>query len=248
MNHRQLGDSDLEVSEISLGSWLTYSGRGRARPDRGLHARGLRGRDQLLRHRQRLRHRRRRGSMGRDPLRLRPRLLHARDEGLLSDVGERPVVSRPSRSQSRSMPRCARLRTDYVDLYQCHRFDIETPIEETMEALTAVVESGKARYIGFSEWTPEQIQAGLGGRRGQVRFLSAAVQRDLARAGGRGFRALRRQRDLADRLVATGPGRADRQVRAGQRATGGLARSERGDERRDRALHERGGARGGQRD
>ena len=55
----------------------------------------------------------------------------------------------------------ARLRTDYVDLYQCHRFDIDTPIEETMEALTQVVESGKARYIGFSEWTPEQIRAAL---------------------------------------------------------------------------------------
>ena len=58
-----------------------------------------------------------------------------------------------------------RLRTDYVDLYQCHRFDTETPIEETMEALTEVVESGKARYIGFSEWTPEQIRAGARGRR-----------------------------------------------------------------------------------
>ncbi len=54
-----------------------------------------------------------------------------------------------------------RLRTDYVDLYQCHRFDVETPIEETMEALTAAVESGKVRHIGFSEWTPEQIRAGL---------------------------------------------------------------------------------------
>ena len=54
-----------------------------------------------------------------------------------------------------------RLQTDYVDLYQCHRPDPETPIEETMEALTEVVESGKAREIGFSEWTIEQIQAGL---------------------------------------------------------------------------------------
>jgi aryl-alcohol dehydrogenase-like predicted oxidoreductase len=54
-----------------------------------------------------------------------------------------------------------RLQTDHVDLYQCHRFDSETPIEETMEALSEVVRSGKARYIGFSEWTPEQIQAGL---------------------------------------------------------------------------------------
>ena len=54
-----------------------------------------------------------------------------------------------------------RLQTDYVDLYQCHRPDPDTPIEETMEALTEVCEAGKAREIGFSEWTIEQIQAGL---------------------------------------------------------------------------------------
>jgi aryl-alcohol dehydrogenase-like predicted oxidoreductase len=45
----------------------------------------------------------------------------------------------------------ARLRTDYVDLYQCHRYDAATPLEETMAALSEVVRSGKARYIGFSE-------------------------------------------------------------------------------------------------
>ena len=54
-----------------------------------------------------------------------------------------------------------RLQTDYVDLYQCHRPDPDTPIEETMEALTEVCEAGKAREIGFSEWTVEQIEAAL---------------------------------------------------------------------------------------
>lgn len=52
-----------------------------------------------------------------------------------------------------------RLRTDYIDLYQCHRYDPDTPLEETMTALTEVVRQGKARYIGFSEWTPAQIQS-----------------------------------------------------------------------------------------
>src|SRR5438105_10673242 len=56
----------------------------------------------------------------------------------------------------------ARLRTDHVDLYQCHRYDWDTPLEETMEALTEVVHAGKARYLGFSEWPPEQIEAALG--------------------------------------------------------------------------------------
>ena len=54
-----------------------------------------------------------------------------------------------------------RLQTDYIDLYQCHRPDPETPIEETMEALTEVVEAGKVREIGFSEWTVEQVGASL---------------------------------------------------------------------------------------
>ncbi|MEB3180628.1 MAG: aldo/keto reductase family protein [Nostocaceae cyanobacterium] len=55
----------------------------------------------------------------------------------------------------------SRLRTDYIDLYQCHRYDPDTPLEETMTALTEVVRQGKARYIGFSEWTREQIQSAL---------------------------------------------------------------------------------------
>lgn len=53
-----------------------------------------------------------------------------------------------------------RLQTDYVDVYQAHRFDHSTPLEETMEAFADVVRSGKALYIGVSEWTAEQIRAG----------------------------------------------------------------------------------------
>lgn len=53
-----------------------------------------------------------------------------------------------------------RLRTDYVDLYQAHRYDVETPLEETMQAFADVVRQGKALYIGVSEWTAEQIRAG----------------------------------------------------------------------------------------
>ncbi len=52
-----------------------------------------------------------------------------------------------------------RLRTDYVDLYQCHRYDPAVPLAETMEALSELVRQGKARYVGFSEWTAEQIEA-----------------------------------------------------------------------------------------
>ncbi len=53
-----------------------------------------------------------------------------------------------------------RLKTDYVDLYQAHRFDYETPLEETMQAFADIVRQGKALYIGVSEWNAEQLRAG----------------------------------------------------------------------------------------
>lgn len=68
-----------------------------------------------------------------------------------------------------------RLRTDYVDLYQCHRYDPETPLEETMEALSEIVRAGKVRWIGFSEWSPEQIEAAFA-IPGVERFVSSQPQ------------------------------------------------------------------------
>src|SRR5665648_875409 len=52
-----------------------------------------------------------------------------------------------------------RLQTDYVDLYQAHRYDTETPLEETMEAFADIVHAGKAHYIGVSEWTADEMRA-----------------------------------------------------------------------------------------
>jgi aryl-alcohol dehydrogenase-like predicted oxidoreductase len=74
-----------------------------------------------------------------------------------------------------------RLRTDYVDLYQCHRYDSQTPLEETMEALDEAVRAGKTRYIGFSEWTAEEIQRSLDLSRehGWARFVSSQPQYSL---------------------------------------------------------------------
>ena len=69
-----------------------------------------------------------------------------------------------------------RLRTDYVDLYQCHRYDTETPLEETMTALSEVVRAGKARAIGFSEWSADQITASLGLSPPSVKFISSQPQ------------------------------------------------------------------------
>ena len=71
-----------------------------------------------------------------------------------------------------------RLQTDYVDLYQCHRYDWDTPLEETMEALTRAVDSGKVRYIGFSEWPADRIQAALE-MTGVAKFVSSQPQYSL---------------------------------------------------------------------
>ncbi len=70
-----------------------------------------------------------------------------------------------------------RLQTDYVDLYQAHRYDTETPLEETMQAFADVVRQGKALYIGVSEWTAEQLRAGheLAGQLG-VQLISSQPQ------------------------------------------------------------------------
>jgi aryl-alcohol dehydrogenase-like predicted oxidoreductase len=71
-----------------------------------------------------------------------------------------------------------RLRVDYVDLDQCHRYDTATPIDETIRALSDVVSQGKARYIGFSEWTPRQIE-GAFAVEGSERFVSSQPQYSL---------------------------------------------------------------------
>jgi aryl-alcohol dehydrogenase-like predicted oxidoreductase len=68
-----------------------------------------------------------------------------------------------------------RLQTDYVDLYQCHRYDDTVPLQETMGALTEVVEAGKARWIGFSEWPADRIQEALD-MPGVTKFVSSQPQ------------------------------------------------------------------------
>jgi 1-deoxyxylulose-5-phosphate synthase len=161
MRYRQLGSSDLQVSEISLGSWLTYGGGvddGRAEAcvakafDVGInfidtanvYARGKA--EEFL------------GEVLKD----RPR-----DSYVLATKLFFPMSNTDSGLSRQQVLKqidasLARLNTDYVDLYQCHRYDWDTPLEETMQALTEVVRVGKARYLGFSEWPPEKIQEALG--------------------------------------------------------------------------------------
>jgi len=160
MKYRKLGDSDLEVSEISLGSWLTYgvgveADKARACLEESF-AQGINFIDTANVYG--------RGAAERflgEALQGRPR-----DSYVLATKVYFPM-SATDRGLSRAQIQkqldasLQRLRTDYVDLYQCHRYDSETPLEETMEALTRAVESGKTRYIGFSEWPADRIQAAL---------------------------------------------------------------------------------------
>ena len=142
-----------------------------------------------------------------------------------------------------------RLGTDYVDLYQAHRYDYETPLEETMEAFADVVRAGKALYIGVSEWRAEEIRAAHALARelhDPAGLQPAAVQHAVAGHRVRGRPDLRGARARPDRLVADRPGRADRQVQAGPAAAGRLAGHRReGRRQHDQALDGRRRARPG---
>jgi aryl-alcohol dehydrogenase-like predicted oxidoreductase len=160
MEFRKLGDSDIEVSEISLGSWLTY-GAGVERDQteactKAAFEAGINFFDTANVY-----------GGGASESAWGPILKeYDRDSYILATKVFFPM-SETDRGLSREQihkqidASLERLQTDYVDLYQCHRPDPETPIEETMEALTEVCEAGKAREIGFSEWTVEQISAAL---------------------------------------------------------------------------------------
>ena len=162
MRYRKLGSSDLEISEISLGSWLTYSGgvefeQTQACTDAAFDA-GINFFDTAN-----VYGRGAAESAWGEILSRRPRdsyVLATKVWGQMSDDPDDRGLSAPQIAKQIDAS-LARLQTDYVDLYQTHRFDPDVPIEETIEALQQVVASGKARYLGFSEWTPEQIQAAI---------------------------------------------------------------------------------------
>ncbi|MEQ9662404.1 MAG: aldo/keto reductase family protein [Parasphingopyxis sp.] len=178
MKYRKLGSSDLTVSEISLGTWLTTGvgiekdtaiaivekafdldinffdtanvyGRGASETVLGEALKG-----------------------------------HARDSYVLAtkvfgDMGGGNKGLSRAQIEKQLDDSLARLQTDYVDLYQCHRYDPDTPLEETMAALTAAVKSGKVRYIGFSEWSPQNIRDALAMVPEVAKFVSSQPQYSL---------------------------------------------------------------------
>jgi aryl-alcohol dehydrogenase-like predicted oxidoreductase len=177
MKYRRLGASDLEVSEISLGSWLTYgvgveADAARACLDRAFEL-GINFIDTA-------------NIYGRgaaetflgEALHKRPRDSYVLATKLYFPMTDTEFGLSRAQVETQLEASLKRLRTDYVDLYQCHRYDSGTPLEETMEALTRAVESGKTRYIGFSEWPADKIQAALD-LAGVAKFVSSQPQYSL---------------------------------------------------------------------
>ena len=177
MKYRKLGNSDLLISEIGFGSWLTFTdpqrrelaiscvhraldvginfldtanvyGRGAAETVLGEALAGIK----------------------RETYVLATKLffpMNGTDRGLSGKQVKKQLDAS-----------LKRLKVEYVDLYQCHRYDFDTPLEETMEALTREVKSGRVRYIGFSEWRLERIEAALQ-LKDVARFVSSQPQYSL---------------------------------------------------------------------
>jgi aryl-alcohol dehydrogenase-like predicted oxidoreductase len=164
MEHRYLGRSGLKISELTYGNWITHGSQVendvatacvRAALDAGItsfdtadvYANGAAERvlGQAL------------AGQRRESLEIFTKVYWATGPKGPNDSGlSRKHIMESIHASLR------RLDTDYVDLYQAHRFDVETPLEETMQAFADVVRAGKALYIGVSEWAPDQIRAAHG--------------------------------------------------------------------------------------
>ena len=162
MEYRYLGNSGLKISEITYGNWLTHGSQVendvatrcvRAALDAGIstfdtadvYANTMA--EDVLGHALK--------GERRQSLEIFTKVFWPTGPKGHNDVGlsRKHIVESIDGSLTR-------LRTDYVDLYQAHRYDFETPLEETMQAFADVVRQGKALYIGVSEWTAEQLRAG----------------------------------------------------------------------------------------
>ncbi|MCM3729512.1 aldo/keto reductase family protein [Neobacillus cucumis] len=158
MQYRRLGNTGLKVSEISLGSWLTYGGyveeqNAVASIDQAYEL-GInffdtanvyiRGEAEKV--------------VGK-ALSKYPRSSYVLATKVFGNMGDGPNDHGLSRKHI--MEQCdaslQRLGMDYIDIYYCHRFHHETPLEETLRALDDLVRQGKVLYLGVSEWTAEQI-------------------------------------------------------------------------------------------
>lgn len=176
MEYRRLGASDLRVSEIALGSWLTFgAGIERAAAEACVAA-ALDAGINLIDTANVYGNGAAESFLG-EVLRAVPRERYVLATKVFFPMTatDRGLSAAQIRKQLDASLR--RLQVDHVDLYQCHRYDPETPLEETMAALDAAVRQGKVRWIGFSEWSPPQIRAALA--LPGARFVSSQPQYSL---------------------------------------------------------------------
>jgi len=180
LRYRQLGDSDLQVSEICLGTWTTFGGSladdtAMALVDAAFEV-GINFFDTANTY-----------SEGRSEVVLgRALAARPRDSYVLATKlrAEAPDGGRGvSRAQVLHQidQSLERLGAEFVDLYQCHWWDDEVPLAETLEAMTEIVEAGKVRYVGCSNWTGEQIQQAidLAREHGYVKIVSSQPEYSL---------------------------------------------------------------------
>jgi len=177
MKYRKLGNSELLISEIGLGSWLTFTDPQRKQlaiscVHRALDL-GINFLDTANVY----------GGGAAETV-LGEALTGVKRESYVLATKLFFPMSNADRGLSRQQVKkqldasLKRLKVDYLDLYQCHRYDFDTPLDETMEALTRAVTSGKVRYIGFSEWPLERIEAALE-LKNVARFVSSQPQYSL---------------------------------------------------------------------
>ena len=184
MEDRRLGDSDLQVSEICLGTWTTFGGSlddgaAIALVDAALET-GVNFFDTVNVY-----------SQGRSEEVLGRALAgRPRDTFVVATklFGEMPDGDRGlSREQVLKQidGSLARLQLDHVDLYQCHSWDDDVPVEETLGALTEVVDAGKARFVGVSNWSGDQIRGAvdLARERGFAKIVSSQPEYSLLHRG-----------------------------------------------------------------
>jgi aryl-alcohol dehydrogenase-like predicted oxidoreductase len=160
MQYRRLGDSDLVVSEVGLGSWLTYGDRLSYEQSAACIRRALdlgitlfdtanvygRGAAESF--------------LGR-ALRHVERSSYVLATKVFFPMSRTDMGLSPKQVFKQCEASLQRLGTDYLDLYQCHRFDTSTPLEATLEALAELKRQGKVRAVGFSEWSADQIRAAV---------------------------------------------------------------------------------------
>jgi aryl-alcohol dehydrogenase-like predicted oxidoreductase len=180
LRYRQLGDSDLRVSEICLGTWTTFGGSladdaAMALVDAAFEV-GINFFDTANTY-----------SEGRSEevlgraLAARPRdsyVLATKVRATAPDGGRGVSRAQVLHQIDQSLER---LGAEFVDLYQCHWWDDEVPLAETLEAMTEIVEAGKVRYVGCSNWSGEQIQQAidLAREHGYVKIVSSQPEYSL---------------------------------------------------------------------